>query len=159
MWRYFVVVQFNNRFSINGLLGPVTDVTKQNPSIISKVFPNFYFYNDIFKNISQFENVNNKYSCSFYYIYQKIWSGPTNYSPKCTKLTRIYVDTGYPEWDFSWFSSVLPRKFLNSVPVSPRPFPFRYFPIYHSSIILSLDAMLSRFWRHEKQKMLKQYSQ
>jgi hypothetical protein len=54
--------------------------------------------------------------------------------------------TGYADWSFSWFSSVLPGKYCYSTSSRPWPRPSKSFRIHHSSMILQLDAMYCRHW-------------
>jgi hypothetical protein len=51
---------------------------------------------------------------------------------------------------FSLFSSVLPDKFRDSSPFTPRPVPSKSFPIHRPSVFLPFDGMYSRYWRHQK---------
>jgi hypothetical protein len=41
--------------------------------------------------------------------------------------------TGYPDWGFSWFSSLHPEKCRDSILIRPQQFPYKFFPIHLSS--------------------------
>jgi hypothetical protein len=53
-------------------------------------------------------------------------------------ITRRY--TGYPNWGYSWSSSVPPGKFWDSVQIRPRPLPFTSSEIHYSLITIPLFA-------------------
>jgi hypothetical protein len=49
---------------------------------------------------------------------------------------------GYPDWDFSFFSSVPPDKCRDSIWIRPRLLPSKYFPVHHSYIILPYSVAI-----------------
>jgi hypothetical protein len=58
--------------------------------------------------------------------------------------SNLSPETGCPECWFSWFVSVPAGECRNStLQFRPRPLPAKFFPIYHSLITLSFDAVYS----------------
>jgi hypothetical protein len=56
-------------------------------------------------------------------------------------ISNLGLETGYSDWGFLWFSSVL-QAIAEIVPlIRPRPLPSKFFSIRHSLIILLFDAV------------------
>jgi hypothetical protein len=59
-------------------------------------------------------------------------------------------DTGCPNWDSSWFSSVPSCKWWDSASIRPPSLPSKSFPVHHSFIILTIIAICCIYCQRRK---------
>jgi hypothetical protein len=56
--------------------------------------------------------------------------------------SNLGMDTSYPDWGFSWFSSVPTGIYLDNTSIRSQPFPSKSFPTHYSSVVILTDSIL-----------------